>query len=192
MPESYVALLRGINAGAKNRIRMPDLEALLDQIGYRDVSTYVQSGNAIFTPPAISEHVSLEADIERAIAIDLGLQVPVVVRSASEMRRIVAANPFAGDEPDPTKLHIAFLKHPCPEFSFTIPESADRFHVTEREIHFHHPNSVSGAKITSLWFERKLKTVLTARNWRTVCTLSERMSSTERLSSVETGNDTVQ
>ncbi len=90
----YVALLRGINIGAKKRIAMADLKALVEGLGHADVATYVNSGNVAFTTTGQSD-LDLATDIETALAAHHSLDVAVVVRSGEEMAGVVAGNPFS-------------------------------------------------------------------------------------------------
>src|SRR5579862_5367602 len=94
----YVALLRGVNVGGKT-LSMEALRALATSRGLRDVSTFIQSGNLLFTSPDGDER-KLERDLETAIAGELGLEVTVIVRSNTGMRAIVENNPFLGDAPE--------------------------------------------------------------------------------------------
>src|SRR4051794_16056261 len=104
----YVALLRGINVGGNKKISMADLRALLSSLGHTDVTTYLQSGNALFNGPRDDSDV-LRQEIERRIASDLGLNVKVLVRTPEELERVVAGNPFPEAAISPTKLHVCFL-----------------------------------------------------------------------------------
>jgi hypothetical protein len=93
----YVALLRGINLGKRMRMDMRALRGALAGIGLADATTYLQSGNAIFTSEA--SEAELTARLEQAIADRFGLQVPCLVRTAQELRAVAAANPRTGDLP---------------------------------------------------------------------------------------------
>jgi len=91
---TYVALLRGINLGARNRVAMADLRALLEGLGYDDVRTHLQSGNAVFSTGTRSA-TAVRTAVEKAIDDELGVAVPVVVRTAAQVAKVVAA-----DQPD--------------------------------------------------------------------------------------------
>jgi len=104
---TWVALLRGVNLGSHNKLSMAELRALLEDIGAEDVTTYVQSGNAVFRSALARD--DLVRKIEREISARFGLEVTVVLRTKAELARLVAANPFAERESDPTKLHVTFL-----------------------------------------------------------------------------------
>ncbi len=104
---SYIALLRGINVGKAKRIAMADLRALLEDLGYTDVGTLLNSGNVVFKAGK-GVPKKLAADISAAIATHLGIEVPVIVVSAKELALIVRENPFASAD-DPSRLLVAFV-----------------------------------------------------------------------------------
>lgn len=110
---THVALLRGINLGGRNRVAMADLRALVTGLGHSDVSTYIQSGNVLFTArPGAPETSALADEMSAAIAADLDVKPAVVVLTREELAEAVAANPF-GDEPDPKRLHAVFRSGPA-------------------------------------------------------------------------------
>lgn len=171
-----VALLRGINVGGKNRLPMKELAALFVEAGCDDVRTYIQSGNVVFrTGPAGG--VEISSIISASILDRFGYQVPVITRTAREFQEIVQANPFveAGAEAD--KLHVMFLAE--------LPDGAqvetldrqrspgDEFAVRGREVYLHCPNGVARSKLTNSYFDSRLSTTSTSRNWRTVRKLLE-------------------
>lgn len=109
---TYVALLRGINVGGKNKIKMADLKACMEALGFEDVRTYIQSGNVIFRTTE-REQAVLTGQIEDALAETFGYQLPVVVRSEDEMKEIVAGAPADfGSDPDGYRYDVIFLKEP--------------------------------------------------------------------------------
>lgn len=101
----YVALLRGINVGRNKRVAMSALRELLGALGHTDVTTYLQSGNALFTSPR-DDPAGLAREIERRVARDLGLEVAVMVRTGEELARVVAGNPFPSATVDPARLQL--------------------------------------------------------------------------------------
>lgn len=111
---THVALLRGINLGGRNRVAMADLRALVTGLGHTDVSTYIQSGNVLFTarPGAPEDTSALAAELAGAIASDLDVTAPAVVLTREELAAAVEANPF-GDEPDPKRVHAVFRSGPA-------------------------------------------------------------------------------
>src|SRR5690625_2827397 len=106
MVARYAALLRGINVGGRSKVRMADLRALLEGLGYTDVATLLQSGNAAFTAPEV-DPADLAASVEHAIEAQLGLTPAVMIRSAADLERVVAGLPFPVR--DPAKCAVAYL-----------------------------------------------------------------------------------
>ena len=171
-----IALLRGINVGGKNRLPMKELAAMFVDAGCDDVRTYIQSGNVLFrTDPTRGE--GIPSLISASIFSRFGYQVPVVTRTAREIREIAQANPFveAGAETD--KLHVVFLADP-PEAEHVEAldpnrSPPDEFAVQGREIYLHCPNGVARSKLTNSYFDSRLSTISTMRNWKTVRRLLE-------------------
>jgi uncharacterized protein (DUF1697 family) len=171
-----IALLRGINVGGKNRLPMKELAALFVDAGCDDVRTYIQSGNVVFrTVPAEGEEIS--SIISASILSRFGYRVPVITRTAREFQTIVQANPFVEAGADADKLHVFFLAD--------LPDGAqvealdpdrspgDEFAVQGREIYLYCPNGVARTKLTNSYFDSRLSTTSTTRNWRTVLRLLE-------------------
>jgi len=105
---AYVALLRGVNVGQKF-IKMDRLCLVLQELGFSDVKTYVQSGNAVFKATKCSS-ASLAESIEERILNDFGFEVPVFLKTSKELQNIVEANPFVGQKDiDQSKLHVTFM-----------------------------------------------------------------------------------
>ncbi|MDR7068786.1 uncharacterized protein (DUF1697 family) [Pseudoxanthomonas japonensis] len=104
---TYIALLRGINVGKAKRIAMADLRALLEELGYTDVATLLNSGNVVFRSSKKTS-AKIAAEISSAIAAQLTIDVPVIVKSTKELAAIIADNPFADTATDPSRLLVAF------------------------------------------------------------------------------------
>lgn len=171
---SYVALLRGINVGGRNKVRMEDLQRLVRAAGHTDVSTYIQSGNVVFTG-ARRATSAVEADLEGRLEKLAGCAVSVMVRTGREMASVLDANPFAGDDVDPTKVHVLFLKEPPSAQAPALDARAfepERCAVRGREVFLYYPNGLGRATLTTALLERRLGTAGTARNWNTVTTLA--------------------
>jgi uncharacterized protein (DUF1697 family) len=172
---AYVALLRGINVGGKNKLPMADLAAIFSDLGATNVRTYIQSGNVLFaaSPEAAS---GLPAAVAAAIEARLGLRVPVVLRSASELEAAIEANPFLAAGVSAEQLHVAFLADvPAAERVAALDaarSAPDAFEVRGREVYLHLPNGVARTKLTNDYFDRALATTSTVRNWKTVTTLA--------------------
>lgn len=177
---THVALLRGINLGSKNRLPMPDLVQMFVAAGCADVRNYIQSGNIVFrASPAKAE--KLPGLIAKRIAEAFGFRVPVVLRTAGQLADIIQNNPFLKAGASEAMLHVMFLAS-MPEarsIAALDPDrsSPDAFLVRGREIYLHLPNGVADTKLTNAWFDSKLATISTGRNWRTVLKLQETMQS---------------
>jgi uncharacterized protein (DUF1697 family) len=171
-----VALLRGINVGGHNRIAMASLRELLRELGYEDVRTHLQSGNAVFaTDGTRPERTGRE--IEGRIARDLGLEVRVVVRSRDELAEVVAANPLGEVASDPARMLVTFLSEaPARELLSGLDPAdfePDVFELRGREIYVWHPEGVRATRLSNAFWERRLRVTATARNWNTVTRLLE-------------------
>ena len=172
----YVALLRGINVGGKNKMPMKDLAAMFADAGFSDVRTYIQSGNVVFrADPTPGEDIP--SLISASISDRFGLQIPVVIRTAHEFRAIVEANPFANHTDEPDKLHVAFLSDlPNPANVDALdPDRSppDEFAVVGREVYLHCPNGMARTRLTNAYFDSTLAATSTMRNWKTVMKLLE-------------------
>jgi uncharacterized protein (DUF1697 family) len=171
-PKTYVALLRGINLGSRNRVSMPDLRALVESLGAEDVVTYVQSGNVVFKSTDGADKLS--RGIQRRIRRDLGLSVTVLLRTPRQLAKLQAGNPFGGE---PTKLHVTFLaeKPNRARVSRLDPKWAapDEFRVAGQEVYLRCPNGYGRSKLTNAYFEEQLGVAATTRNWKTVTKLAE-------------------
>lgn len=165
----HVALMRGINVGGKNKLPMKDLAAMFVSAGCRDVTTYIASGNVAFTA---SDKIvgKLATVIAARIAKDLGLTIPVVLRSADELAGVVTRNPFA--EADPATLALMFLATAPTKAQIAALDPrrspGDVFAVVGRDVYLQLGNGFADTKLTNGYFDTKLATVSTARSWRTV------------------------
>ena len=174
----YVALLRGINVGGKHCLPMQELARIFTQLKCVNVRTYIQSGNVVFsTPPKLVK--DLPGIVSKTIEQRFGFSAPVVLRTREQLAQTVRGNPFLKAGLPEQTLHVYFLadqpsaagvKSLGPDRS-----APDRFHVAGREIYLHVPNG--STKLTSAYFDSRLSTVCTARNWATVIQLLELMQS---------------
>ena len=178
MPATQLALLRGINVGGKNKLAMRDLAGVFEHAGCQNVRTFIQSGNVIFTASS-SVSGSLSGAVSSKIAERFGYRIPVILRTARQLRDVISNNPFikAGIAED--NLHVMFLAdrpHPAKTAALDPDRSLpDTFIVSGRDIYLHLPNGVARSKLTNAWFDSALSTVSTGRNWRTVTKLLSMM-----------------
>lgn len=169
----YISILRGINVGGRKKIKMADLRALYEQLGFQDVVTYIQSGNVAFKT-AVNQETELITMIEQAIEAEYGFQVPVQVRTNEEMQAVVDNCPFGTLDlvENGTKVLVTFLASvPSPEKVEAVLEyvkAPEELVVRGREIYLHCPNGYGRTKLSNQFIERKLKVTATTRNWRSV------------------------
>ena len=176
MTRRYVALLRGINVGGKHKVPMKDLTRIVEDVGCRDVSTYIQSGNVLFSAsPAFAKRAPRL--IQAAIVRQLGIEIPVVVRSAAELEQVLRNNPFLGKTRETHCLYVAFLTTTPTRTQIaaldTQLSAPDRFTVVGDTVFLSLQNGVARTKLTNNYFDAKLTTTSTVRNWNTVQKLFE-------------------
>jgi uncharacterized protein (DUF1697 family) len=168
-----IALLRGVNVGGNNMVAMAVLRELLRGLGYEDVRTHLQSGNAVFTVATAPEQAARE--IEDQLVGRLGLRVPVLVRTRDELAEVVAANPLGEATSEPARLLVNFLSHePDPELLGELDPAdfePETFGAGAREIYVWCPDGVRATRLGYAFWEKRLKLTATARNWNTVTRL---------------------
>ncbi len=169
-----VALLRGINVGGKNQLPMKTLAAIFEEVGCTAVQTYIQSGNVVFDAPL---KLDIPALVTRSILKQLSLAVPVVVRTAAELAAVAAGNPFKSARDDMETHGVLFLADRPAAAAVAGLDPArsppDEYAVRGKEIYLHCPNGFGRTRLTNDYFDRKLATISTGRNWRTVQKLLE-------------------
>lgn len=169
---TYVALLRGVNVG-QNLLKMDRLRELCGKIGMRNARTYVQSGNLVFE--ADGNASKWERALERRLAGETRLPVSVLIRTAAEMKKVLAGNPFVKEKGIDTKrLAVVFLQEapskPALEKMHAVDAGNERFHCAGREIYIHCPDGFARTKLYAL--DKFLAQRTTTRNWNTVTKLS--------------------
>ena len=173
--QRYVALLRGVNVGGRNKLPMADLRDIFAEAGCAAVQTYIQSGNVVYEAAQdMAERVP--EIVTLAIRKRFDIETAVIVRSREELRQVADSNPF-DTSGDPRLLHVAFLQDTPGAESVTRldPDRSppDAFAVRGRNVYLHYPNGVARSKLTNEYLAAQLQTVSTTRNWRTVLTLLE-------------------
>lgn len=168
-PTRYAAFLRGINVGGRVKIGMADLRAMLADLGYTDVATLLQSGNAMLTTTAKPDE--LVTAIEKRLHADTNLAVRCVVRTAAELATVLARDPYDGRADDPAKYVVAFMDKAPTKANIAAIDPAkfepDEFRIIGREAYIWCPNGLRDTKLTAPNFEKKLGVVATVRNWNT-------------------------
>ena len=179
---SHVALLRGINVGGRNKVPMAGLRAVVSGLGHTGVTTYIQSGNVLFTS-AGTDAEALAAALEKAIAASLGVRPTVVVLSRAGLARAVRDNPYP-EEPNPKAVHAVFFRGPVPAGAAEAIEAGQR-RAAERgggrdsaaiagnTVYLHTPDGFGRSELSLYLLNRAASPVATgtARNWATVTKL---------------------
>lgn len=178
-------MLRGVNVGGHNRIKMDALRNLYESLGMLDVRTYVQSGNVVFRTKE-RNLAAVGKSIEDAIQRGFGFRPGVVLRTTSEMRAAIAKNPFASRQGiDPAKLLVTFLSAiPDAEArgnALAINTLPEELRIDGGEVYIYFPNGMARPKMSWPRIEKALKTYGTGRNWNSVTKLLEMAEALEAL-----------
>lgn len=177
-----VSMLRGVNVGPHNRIKMDALRSLYVSLQLEDPRTYVQSGNVIFRikdfPNGGTSTAQLAGKIQDAIARKFGFFPEVILRTPDELRKVLAANPFVGRKNlDPAKLLVTFLaSQPTEEARarlLALKPSPEELHLIGRELYIYFPNGAGRSKLQWSSLDKKLETCGTARNLNSVARMLE-------------------
>jgi uncharacterized protein (DUF1697 family) len=184
---SHVALLRGINVGGRNKVPMAELREVVTSLGHTGVSTYIQSGNVLFSTPD-SDDARLASALESAISDRFGIWSSVVVRSRDELARILDANPYP-DEPNPKFVHVVFMNAEPPaevldrikaaESEAAAKGSRDTVTAAGETLFLHTPDGFGTSELAQAVFkiitppakQRQRALAATARNWATATKL---------------------
>ena len=171
----HVVLLRGINIGPRNRIAMPALRDALEQAGFTDVQTHLQSGNVVLESRAKPEAV--RRTVEQLIERQFGLEIAVVVRSRAQLAAVVKRNPLGQVATEPKRYQVTFLdKKLSAKIAKDLEQTAaadERVVVTGREVYAWHPKTIARSKLWSKLAGKNLGVTATSRNWTTVEALLE-------------------
>ena len=169
----WVAFLRAINLGPRNKVAMAELRAAFEGAGCTDVRTHLQSGNVLFHARDRSP-ATLRRKLERAVKESCGVESTVVLRTWAELRRVAASHPF-GD--DTSKSAVTFLaEKPTAAAARRLREldaAPDEAKLVGRGLYIHYPRGIQGSRLTGAMVEKTLGVAGTNRNWRTVARLAE-------------------
>lgn len=175
--QTYIALLRGINVGGQKKILMADLKKLLEDLHFKNVQTYIQSGNVIFTTDVMGE-TAIAHQIQKVIMESYNFEVPVLVLTPENVKAIFEHSIFEGEEL--TKSYFTLL-HTIPTqenklklSTYTFPN--ETFVVTDDCVYLYPEFGAGRAKATNNFFEKKLGVTATTRNYKTMKKLLEMTS----------------
>ncbi len=174
--KTYIALLRGINVSGHKKILMADLRLLLEKSGLQNVQIYIQSGNVVFS--SSKKQQGLETTIHEAILKKYGWEVPILVKTASEIKSILDDCPFPKDKKE--KSYFVLLQS-APSSSIISETNKllypnEEFIITNSCVYLYSELGAAKAKLNTNLFERKLKVKATARNYKTMIILRTMVS----------------
>jgi uncharacterized protein (DUF1697 family) len=163
----YVAFLRGINLGPTNKVSMPELRKMAEELGYTEVATYINSGNLIFA--SAKKPAALEREISAAIAKHFGTSTDVAVRTPEQLKKILAKNPYP--DGSPSQVTVAFLTKPAPPDAkkkvAAMATEAEPFTFAGSEVYVHYSNGMGRSKLAEK-FSSVIGVSSTVRNVNTV------------------------
>jgi uncharacterized protein (DUF1697 family) len=173
--EKYIVFLRGINVSGQKLIKMVELRELLKINGFQNLKTYIQSGNLVFDYEGSKSEI--ESKIQKLIKESYGFEVPMIVLNKEEMENIFSQNPFNMSETDMKRFCVVFLKSK-PDQNLVkeiegISFDGEELSVIDDKIFLHCPNGFGRTKLNNNFFEKKLKTEATTRNWNTCLKVKE-------------------
>ncbi len=172
----YVALLRGINVTGKNMIKMETLRDTFTALGFKNIKSYINSGNLIFDT-AKTDDGKLAAKIHDAIQRDFGFDISVMVRSMAEIEEIVAWNPFDGQFESHKDVHVFFLNEKLTgdQEALLLAQGNENevFAIMGRHVACLLKIHITDSAVGKGFIDKKLKVAATGRNWRTVTKIVE-------------------
>jgi uncharacterized protein (DUF1697 family) len=174
---TYVILLRAVNVGGYGKLSMADFRKTLSGLGFKNVETYIQSGNAVADSNLAADKVGFT--ISRALGKLTGAPVDVIVRTHDHLEKLIRANPFAIEAADGARVHVAFFSAPAASTARDAlerivekyPNRRDRYHLAGDHIYFHFPDGAADTKFIGKALDKAIGTVGTARNWNTILKL---------------------
>ncbi len=175
---TYISILRGINVSGQKKIQMKDLKKMYEALNFKEVTTYIQSGNVIFKTDEKASIHELSLKISNRISDQYNFSVPVIIRNAKDMENTLKNNPFISEPGiDIARLHVTFLAE-IPKLTLienlkNTDQTTDRFRIIDREIYLYCPNGYGITKLSNTYFEKKLQVTATTRNWKTIQKLVE-------------------
>jgi uncharacterized protein (DUF1697 family) len=170
---TLISFLRGINMAGHNSMKMIDLSNLFQDLGFNCVTTYIQSGNVIFTDPSKMSAEDVSNKLTQAIHTKFNYNIPVMIRSVEELVKIVNSNPFISEEIfEPSKMMAIFLFEKPAEAQIqkviNIDYPPDKFRIIGKEIFVYCPDGFGKTKLYTNFFEKKMGVTGSARSWKTI------------------------
>jgi uncharacterized protein (DUF1697 family) len=183
---TYISILRGINVSGHNIIKMDQLKKLIENLGFENVHTYIQSGNLIYQTKKTAP-IKLSERIKNSIQKEFGFDVPVFTITSETLEVVIKNNPFQKDiNKDAVFFHVTFLSAIPAQEKIEILKSIDSkndiFEIVEQAMYLYCPNGYGNTKLTNTFVESKLKASATTRNWKTT---NELLNSAKKISKIQ-------
>jgi uncharacterized protein (DUF1697 family) len=164
---TYVAFLRGVNLGPNNKIPMPALRSMAEDLGYTDVATFINSGNLIVSSP--KKAATVEQEISKAIKDTFGRSIDVTVRTPAQLKKVLAENPYP--DGNPSQVTVAFLtKAPAKDAKdrvAAVAKNHEPFAFARQEVYVNYSQGIGKSKLAEK-FSDIIGVSSTVRNIRTV------------------------
>lgn len=180
MSKTWIALLRGINVGGKNIVKMAKLRDELMKLGLLEVQTYIQSGNVVFATTGRASKNSLQKQISACLLDKFNVESPVLVLSGSDLLKSLEDNPFAGAGLQPNMVHFYFLFSKPKQVDWPkieqLAAASERVELGDQALYFAAPDGLARSKL-AVAMEKLLGVNATGRNVRTVSKLAEMLPS---------------
>ncbi len=169
--QTYISLLRGINVSGSKKIKMVELKALYEKLKFKEVHTFIQSGNVIFKSTKLE--TAIIQSIYDGLKKEWNYDVTIIIKTPNQLRKILDGNPFLENRAeDIKKLYVTFLEEAPPrklinEIKDFKPNN-EEFVFKGKEIFIFYPENMGTSKIQNNYFERKLNVGATTRNWNSL------------------------
>jgi uncharacterized protein (DUF1697 family) len=175
----FVSLFRGINVGGHKGVGMAELKDVYESLGFKDVATYIQSGNVVFSSDD-ADAALLRRQIEDSFEKKFGFHAEVFVRTSAQLRDIIENNPFQGQQGKESKWVVVMFLAAHPDDTaqkdlLNTYAGPEEIFITGKEMYIYYPEGIGRSKLSHGLIEKKLKTFGTARNWNTILQLQKMM-----------------
>ncbi len=175
--KTYIALLRGINVSGHKLIKMVELKTMFERIGFNNVTTYIQSGNVVFSSTN-KEVEGIQNEIKKAILKQFGFDVDIQVLEYSRLKKIKEVHSFLkGNEEQLKAIYYTLLAEKPNNYLVAelnkLEQTVEFFQITDEAIYCFYPNGYGNSKWHNMFFEKKLKVSCTTRNYNTMLKLCE-------------------
>lgn len=164
--KTYIAFLRAVNVGGTGKLPMATLKGMCETIGFTDIQTYIASGNLVFTSENSKKHVKdkLERELRNYARKDVG----IVIRTASELKKVLEQNPFPTKKPNHTVALFLDQKPSHDELDKVTGQADEELKLGNREIYIHYASGIAGSKL-----KFPAQKIGTARNINTISKMVE-------------------